>query len=266
MTNFCNSSEESSHLAARLKAFYDATADYDAFHAPSGQHALWRHVAEAVRGKRAKSPDRKVRILEAGAGRSGLALFLRETGLREAVSLHAQDVTKANEAWLRTEFDGVTLGDVSEASGTFDIVLSSYVLEHVTAPRAFLDSLWQRVEPSGVMFLVCPRYDFPFYLPRSADHLGAMDRAILALSLVARRLRTKLTGRPAWLVHKDPSVFHLPFYRDRDAVHWVSLFDLRSYWPDIEPLHLHYKGLREAIRIRCLTVAFRRERAAALPR
>jgi SAM-dependent methyltransferase len=193
-------------------------------------------------------------------------MFLREKGLRDAVTLHAQDVTKANEDWLNAEFDAVTLGGLSELSDKFDIVLSSYVFEHVTAPCEFLDFLWQRVKPGGVMFLVCPRYDVPFYLSRSADHLWVVRRMVIALRLLTRRIQTWMSGQPAWLVHKDPAVFHLPFFRDRDAVHWVSWFDLRAYWPDIQPLRLNHKGLREAIRIRCLTVAFRREKAAAEPR
>lgn len=253
-------------LASRLKLFYDSTSNYGAFHTPSGQTALWRYVAEATRRMRLQSPDRKVRILEAGAGRSGLAGYFRDEGLRGVVMLHAQDVTRANENWLKDEFDAVTVGDIAEVPGEFDVVLSSYVLEHVTKPREFLDNLWGCVAAGGGLFLVCPRYDAPFYLPRSSDHLSVIRRTILALQLLTRRLRTCVTRRPAWLVHNDPAVFHLPFFRDRDAVHWVSWFDLRAYWPDIIPLRLNHKGLPEAIRIRCLTVAFRREKAAALPR
>lgn len=249
-------------LAARLKTFYNSTPDYGAFHAPSNQNALWFHVAQATRQIRAAPAERKVRILEAGAGRSGLAGYFRREGFRDEVFLHAQDVTKANEEWLNDEFDAATVGDAAEVKGEFDIVLSSYVLEHVTKPQEFLDNLWLRVAPGGSLFLVCPRYDVPFYLSRSADHLNWLRRVVVALSVSMRRLRTFLSGRPAWLVHGDPAVFHLPFFRDRDAVHWVSWFDLRAYWPDVQPLLLDYKGLREAIRIRCLTVAFRRDKAA----
>jgi SAM-dependent methyltransferase len=263
---FCATAADAEQLAVRLSEFYNSTKDYGAFHAPSNQSALWLHVAHATRLMRAVSAGRKVRILEAGAGRSGLAGYFRREGLRDEAVLHAQDVTKANEGWLTDEFDAVTVGDVAKVKGEFDIVLNSYVLEHVTKPQEFLNNLWLRVAPGGSLLLVCPRYDFPFYLSRSADHLNWSRRVAVALWVSTRRLRTFLSIRPAWLVHNDPAVFHLPFFRDRDAVHWVSWFDLRAFWPDIQPLQLDYKGFREAIRIRCLTVAFRRDKAAVAPR
>ena len=263
---FCHDAAGAAELAEKLRRFYEESQDYLAFHTPSDQVRLWSHVLAKVRSLPGGATNKKVRILEAGAGRSGLAGYFRKEGVRDEVVLHAQDVTKANEEWLTDEFDAVTVGDVAEVKGEFDIVLSSYVLEHVTEPQEFLNNLWLRLAPGGSLFLVCPRYDVPFYLSRSADHFNGLRRAAVALCVLTRRLRTYLSGKPAWLVHNDPAVFHLPFFRDRDAVHWVSWFDLRAYWPDIQPLQLDYRGLREAIRIRCLTVAFRRDKAAAAPR
>jgi SAM-dependent methyltransferase len=262
MKCFCASGEEAASLAARLKSFYNSTSDYGAFHAPSHQIRLWKHAVEKVREMSSRDHAGKIRILEAGAGRSGLARFLKENGVRDRVLLHAQDVTSANREWLQDECDEFTIGTIEDVTGQFDAVLSTYVLEHVTNPAPFLSESWKRVAPGGSMFLTCPRYDLPFYLARSADHLGAGRRLALGLYVMWLRARTWMTRRPAWLVHKDPAVFHLPFFRDRDAVHWVSWFDLRAYWPDIQPLKLDYRGFSEAIRIRCLTVAFRRDKAA----
>lgn len=247
-------------LAEKLRRFYEETPDYLAFHAPSHQIRLWTHVSRRIRAKLGASPDGKVRILEAGAGRSGLAQFLEAEGLRERVHLHAQDVTSQNVPWLRDHFEGVTVGPLADVPGTFDIVLSSYVLEHVSSPVDFLESLWGKVAGGGALLLTCPRYDVPFYLPRSADHLPAARRLRLSIGLMGRRAWTWLTGRPAWLVHRDPAVFHLPFFRDRDAVHWVSWYDLRAWWPDMRRLPLDYRGIKDGIRIRLLTVGLVREK------
>jgi len=258
---FCRTREQAADLAERLRRFYEETPDYLAFHAPSHQIRLWCHVSRRIRSVLGTIPDGKVRILEAGAGRSGLAQFMKTEGLRERVHLHAQDVTSQNIDWLRDQFDGVTVGSVSDVPGTFDIVLSSYVLEHVSNPVEFLEGVWGKVACGGALFLTCPRYDVPFYLPRSADHLPASRRFCLSIGLMMRRLRTWVTGRPAWLVHGDPAVFHLPFFRDRDAVHWVSWYDLRAWWPDVRRLPLDYRGIRDGIRIRLLTVGLVREKS-----
>jgi SAM-dependent methyltransferase len=192
--------------------------------------------------------------------------YLQSLGLREQVELLAQDVTPQNAQWLEEYFDAVTIGSIEEVPGEFDFVLSSYVLEHVTVPREFLDSLGRKLAPGGVILLTCPRYDAPLYLPPSVDHVAAPRKLALACYVVWRRLVTLITGRPAWLVLKDPAVFHLPFSIDRDAVHWVSWFDIRAHWPQARRLKLASGSVPDWIAKNILTVGFRVERNAASPR
>lgn len=258
--SFCSDSEQAADLARRLTKFYQASEDYVAFQEPSCQLKLWSQVARRVSNLLEAHPDRKVSILEVGAGRSGLARYFSEIGIRSKVHLHAQDVTPRNAEWLAEHFDSLTIGPVEDVSGRHDVVLSTQVLEHVTDPRRFLDELWHKTETAGAVFIMCPRYDFPFYLPRSADHLSIFRRLALSIQLLGIRLWTVVSGRAAWLVHRDPAVFHMPFFRDRDAVHWVSLFDIRAYWPDLQILKLDHGGFKDAILVRLLTVGIVRER------
>jgi len=258
---FCRNDRQASQLSDRLRDFYGTTTDYIAFSAPSKQTLLWSHLAAELRERFPSTANRKVRVLEVGAGRSGLSEYLQTSGLRDHVDLHAQDVTAQNAAWLEEYFDSVTIGSIEEVPGKFDFVLSSYVFEHVTNPRAFLDSLWSKLAPGGVILMTCPRYDAPFYLPPSVDHLSVPQRVALACYVVWRRLVTLVTRRPAWLVLKDPAVFHLPFSIDRDAVHWVSWFDIRAQWPQATRLKLASGGIRDWIAKNLLTVGFRMERS-----
>jgi hypothetical protein len=69
----------------------------------------------------------------------------------------------------------------------------------------------------------------PFYLPPSFDHRPAVARWLTGVYLLGRRAWTVLGGPPAFLVTTDPSVFHREWARDRDAIHLVSLFDLRAF-------------------------------------
>ncbi len=260
-SGFCRDEGEASELSARLRNFYNTTAEYVAFQAPSSQTLLWANLASDIRERFSGGANRKVRVLEAGAGRSGLAIYLQSSGLRDDIELHAQDVTAQNAAWLEEHFDAVTIGSIEEVPGEFDFVISSYVFEHVTAPKAFLDSLWGKLAPGGVIMMTCPRYDAPFYLPPSVDHVAAPRKLALACYVVWRRLLTLITGRPAWLVLKDPAVFHLPFSIDRDAAHWVSWFDIRAHWPQATRLKLASGSLSDYIAKNLLTVGFRMERS-----
>jgi len=263
---FCRGEAEASELSDRLRDFYGSTTAYVAFQAPSHQTMLWSHVALELRQRLADKPHGKIRVLEVGSGRSGLATYLQASGLRDKVELHAQDVTAQNAEWLEQYFDAVTIGSIEEVLGEFDFVLSSYVFEHVAAPQTFLDSLWGKLALGGVIMMTCPRYDAPFYLPPSVDHVAAPRKLALACCVVWRRLLTLITGRPAWLVLKDPAVFHLPFSADRDAVHWVSWFDIRAHWPQATRFKLASGGIADWIAKNLLTVGFRVERSAASPR
>lgn len=213
-------------LRARMDAFYAATQSYSAFQATSHYGAEWDHVKAEITAR--VSGGKICRVLEFGAGRTGFAASLGV--LRPAVHFTAQDITPANAAYLRTQADEVCVGPITDLSGSFDVIFSTFVLEHVSDPRHTLDALFERLTPGGVLLLFCPRYDAPFYLSHSADHYGFWQRVRLGLGLLARRLRTCLSGRPAFLIHLDPSLFTLPWSMDRDAIHWVSLFDLRAHF------------------------------------
>jgi SAM-dependent methyltransferase len=266
MKSFCSDSVDVTLLSERLCKFYQSTGDYVVFQTPSNQTLLWSHLVSDLQKRLPDAANQKVRVLEVGAGRSGLAGYLQSIGLRDKVELHAQDVTAQNAVWLEEHFDAVTIGSTEQVPGDFDFVLSSYVFEHVTAPEGFLDSLWAKLAPSGVIMMTCPRYDAPFYLPPSVDHVAAPKKLALACYVVWRRLLTLITGRPAWLVLKDPAVFHLPFSIDRDAVHWVSWFDIRAHWPQATRLKLASGSLSDWIAKNLLTVGFRMQRNAASPR
>ena len=84
--------------------------------------------------------------------------------------------------------------------------------------------------PGGALFEFCPRYAAPFYLSPSTAHLSPPRRVGLAIQVLRARLRTLLTGEPAFPIHHDPAIFHGPFARDRDAVHWVSRLDLAAFF------------------------------------
>ena len=123
---------------------------------------------------------------------SGFAGYLEQHGIRDLVELHAHDVTSHNVEWLRSAADQVYIGEVSEIDlpGEFDIIFSTYVLEHVSNPSVHLETLWKQLVPprspagGGSLFLISPRYDLfgcssrlPYYMATYGVH-GIHGRAL----------------------------------------------------------------------------------------
>lgn len=220
-------------LRERLDQFYRKVPDYTAFHSASGQEHCWAPIGLELR-RRLSAPghaSEPLRVLEVGAGRSGFGAWLERSGLRPSVHWATQDVTDQNREWLLEHADEFVLGDVTEvhSPASFDLVFSTYVLEHTTDPAAHLDALRALLRPGGSLFLFCPRYDVPGYLCPSSRHLGTAGRVRLVFDLLSARLTSLLSGTPAFLIQTDLAAFHGPFFTDADAVHWVSLTDLRLW-------------------------------------
>jgi hypothetical protein len=227
--------EDRQELRRKLDRFYSDAWDYTAFQEPSDQRPCWAFVKTQIQRLLAIRQGATVHVLEVGAGRSGFSEFLEESNLRSSVVLHAQDVTRFNEAWLTVRADFCYFGDVGTAGipPGMDIVFSTYVIEHVTDPASHLRALWSLVsdgsESKGVLFLFGPRYDLPGYLCPSARHLPVAIKRRFVLQAFTSRIRTLLTGQPQFLIQTDLAAFHQPFFRDADAVHWASLFDLKAW-------------------------------------
>lgn len=215
-------------LAERMVAFYSQTEKYDAFSEPSHQPQFWGHVLDRVRPVVAEQGY--CNVLEFGAGRTGFAEYLAE--LRSQVVFDVQDITARNREYLDARADRAHFGEILEISGCYDVIFSTFAWEHVTRPRAILSHLLSLLAPRGSLIVACPRYDFPFYLSPSVGHLPAAKRVVLSLWLLWQRLKTIATRRAAFLLHTEPAALHGPWFRDSDAVHWASLWDLRCALPD----------------------------------
>ncbi|CRI68129.1 hypothetical protein THIOKS1940007 [Thiocapsa sp. KS1] len=233
------------NLRKRLDSFYqESDNNYQAFESISRQDDYWGLVIQAIRRLNLETREnRQCRVLEFGAGRTGFADALG--ALRKDVYFAVQDVTVRNKEHLREVADRVYLGDVSSIDASFDVIFSTFVWEHVTHPEATLETLLQRLEPGGSLFLICPRYDWLGYVPPALRHLGRSQGLWLSLWLQLSRLPSRLrAGAGTFWIVKEPAVFHTPtWFRDSDAVHLVSRGDLRSYlqrrdlsirdcWPD----------------------------------
>lgn len=247
-------------LSDRMGEFYESITGYFAFNdeVVTGYDFLWEYIRTDLRRRLETHPT--CRALEFGAGRTGFARSLGD--LRSRVHFVAQDVTSQNQKFLEEEADTVHIGplDTLGSKEPFDAIFSSYVVEHLTHPRATLDRCMSLLRPGGTLYICCPRYDWPFRLSPSADHYGWGKWTAIALSLMGSRVRTWMTGEPGFWVHLDPAIFHMGWQRDRDAVHWASYGDIKAYCRGkyrLRPLKMEVpRRLRAWIRIHLLSMAF----------
>lgn len=217
-------------LRRALDDFYARATDYTAFHKVTHKPEIWAPIVGRIRSMHDRR-DGPVRVMEFGAGMTGFPGFL-DDDLRAGVHFTAQDVTAQNQDHLRDAADEVVVGTVADTEGPFDVIFSTFVWEHVTNPRETLDLLLERLAPGGSMFIACPRYETPGYTPPSARHYSASDRVRLMLWLRSQRARARSRKEPLFLIHNDPALLHTDWYRDADAIHWVSRKDLELALPE----------------------------------
>lgn len=243
---------QKANLGSKLQKFYEKTLSYPAFLEATMKPEFWEPVKNEAKEILAKKNE--CQILEFGAGKTGFAKYLGD--MRKKVSLSVQDVTSINTSYLKSHADNVIIGPIKSITGKYDIIFSTFVWEHVCDPAATIEHLFAILKPGGSLFLVAPRYDFPFYISNSAKHLSYLQKLTICLWLPLRRILAKIRRKADFLIHLDPAVFHLPFSRDIDAIHWVSLVDLELSIPkgfSIRKLRLpHACSLKEALWARFL--------------
>lgn len=239
-------STEVIELRQRLDNFYSNTQDYTAFHEANSKPEFWEPIKTYIQDILKQKGS--CRILEFGAGRTGFGDYLQ--ALKEVVTFDVQDVTPSNKEYLLNQADNVYIDDVCNINNQYDIIFSTFVWEHITNPKAVINHLLNLLNPGGSLFVISPRYDFPFYLSPSAKHLSGIQRFYISIWLQWRRLLVLSGGKPDFLIHFEPAVFYCPWFRDADAIHWVSLWDLKRHLPQnvqLERLHISVTGFRSKI-------------------
>ncbi|MBF0503350.1 MAG: methyltransferase domain-containing protein [Candidatus Riflebacteria bacterium] len=247
MNNFCRSCEKLlvDSVRDRLLDFYSSYREYPAFQNEANKGDLWNPILHEL-NTRIKTASNTISILELGAGCSGLYKYLQSH--RNRLIYHSHDVTPVNRAFLEKVSDAVFIGDPQFISGKYDIICSTFVWEHVSSPHMLLDHLYKLLTPGGCLLIISPRYDFPFYLSPSCRNRSWIQRFLLSILLCVRRLRVHISGNADFLIDLRPAVLELPFYRDADAIHWVSWFDLRASLPQgykLSRLSFPASGFRE---------------------
>jgi len=217
----CNPDREDSRirvLAERLHAFYSESTDYTAFQSPAVHSREWGAMLPLC--DKLLRQRQRITVLELGAGRSAFADALGSR--RPCVQFDVQDVTAANLEYLRGVADRVYTHPIEDLAGEYDLIFSTFVLEHVATPVLFLENVRRLLTPGGWHVIFCPRYDNPAYHCPSLRRLSLGVRTAAALQLWSGRAMSIIDRKPRFFINTDPAVLHGPWFRDADAVHVVT--------------------------------------------
>jgi 2-polyprenyl-3-methyl-5-hydroxy-6-metoxy-1,4-benzoquinol methylase len=114
---------------------------------------------------------------------------------------------------------------------SFDIVVSMFVIEHLTRPTKFIDEAIRLVRPDGVIFILCPdyrRFGRMPSLPLGGNNslrqklskfeiIPAINHLLFALYW---KIKTRFIG--PWAIWTEPACFNGAWRPDADAVYLAS--------------------------------------------
>lgn len=121
------------------------------------------------------------RIFDLGCGNGSVAAHFAKRGFEiSGVDVSSEGIQHANAAFpqLRLEL-GSAYDDLAAKFGTYPIVLSLEVVEHVYAPRRFAETLHSLVQPGGIAIVSTPYHGYWKNLGLAA--LGKLDSHFTAL-------------------------------------------------------------------------------------
>jgi 2-polyprenyl-3-methyl-5-hydroxy-6-metoxy-1,4-benzoquinol methylase len=113
------------------------------------------------------------RVFEVGCGNGSMANALSKLGFKvSGIDLSEQGIAKANAAYPHLDLRvGSVYDDLRSQYGTFPVVISLEVIEHLTDPFLFCDRLFKLVEPGGHAIVSTPYHGYVKNLALSlTDH------------------------------------------------------------------------------------------------
>lgn len=149
-------SGETPKLPNKMEAIYDETKGYANLEDIDAEKTRYMLTVNREIIENYREINKVDQLLVAGAGNGVEALMLNSVfGTKTfAVDLNISDSLRANNQ--EVVFDRQDLADLSFSEGTFDMIYSVHVLEHVKDHVQVLRELQRVVKPNGLMFIGFP--------------------------------------------------------------------------------------------------------------
>ena len=194
---------------------------------PQPGDSLYLHLADLRIALESVRTESEIKILDYGCGFSPYRSLFPNSDYRRA------DFPREDGDKLDYLFSENSL--VEEADSTFDLILSTQVLEHVKIPNAYLRECYRLLKPGGQLYLTThgtyPDHACPYDFYRWTTDGLAQDISGVGFTIIAREKQT--TGPRAALYHLELQLQNL--YPSRRTVFGLFLFGLKSLFLRVRP-------------------------------
>jgi SAM-dependent methyltransferase len=143
---------------------------------------MQRHLGDVL--------ERFPSIFEFGCGRGRILSRLHKSGHRRMVAYDVSELYRDPISRF-VEPDSIFIGQ-PPASGTFDLVISFFVLEHDVDPLRSLLYMRERLAPNGLLYLMVPSYVTNSVDLACADHVNHYSPRMLSELIEATGMRVSV--------------------------------------------------------------------------
>ncbi|HET6512157.1 MAG TPA: class I SAM-dependent methyltransferase [Candidatus Kapabacteria bacterium] len=184
---------------------------FDYFEEHTGEHEHEeRRVHEAITSY---VPKQANAILDAGCGRAWVA----EEYVKQGRFVCSMDISTGNPMEALRRFPSPKhAGLVADAfhlpirEGSFDVIIASEIIEHVTDPQGFVQSLFKALKPGGRLIISTPyKEKIRYTLCIHCNHATPLHSHIHSFDERKLLSYTPQGGRATWRTFGNKALFHL---------------------------------------------------------
>ena len=164
-------------LEQEQKKFYNSNKDYFTY-----SRSLNAEMTEERREAFRFIPNGSL-VLDIGCGTAENGKYISEFAGYVGIDLSGMALDMAMD--YKSKNFNLIRGDVSKLPlkpNSFDVVLSTYSLEHFLSPRNILDGMYEVCKKDGIIIIISPAWDLPFKFPPSINlNLNSHKRLFFSL-------------------------------------------------------------------------------------
>jgi SAM-dependent methyltransferase len=222
-----------------LISFYNSEVDTEYFECAEAANRDWNSLPYHRIIRQQARPG--LRVLDLGCGSAHALQNLQGRGVSYIGvdwSARQVEINRDGSRGLDAEFRTASLYDTGLPDASFDLVFSTYVIEHLVWPHRFLAEAMRLARHDGTVIILGPHFR-PFgHMPslfyglpvaplreklRKGALVSAARHAWTKYVTYPRLLRAEFPpGSFPFLINLAPTCLLGRYYADNDAVYWVS--------------------------------------------
>ena len=235
-------------LSRRLEVFYNSAATKRYYEIAETTNVAWTPALKGPWDLAHRVP-KGAAVLDLGCGSAPIYRHMREAAPKyTGVDWSREQMAVNQQRFPEAEFVAGSLYDPPLGDRRFDVVISTFVVEHLVRAYLLLDQMLLRAKPGGLIAVLTPPFRHGEYLKSFPYGFAAIPFAEkvktgkwidalvhtyqhrIAYPRWLRANRPRGTARGRFLIHLDPVVLNgAEFFPDSDAVYMSDTAEMQDY-------------------------------------